>query len=244
MIPNWAPLDEIYPVERKNDWAVENSLDDTKTLLYSGTLGLKHNPALLVSLAEQVIAAGQPVELVVVNEGPAVELLRERAAERRRTPEAAAFPALRTALRGAGQWRHPGGPPREGCGCILGPVQDPVLPVRRASGARADAGGEPRGPARRLVSVAACRARKRHRSCPQLLSGLSRCCGDGERRSCLGARPRGSWPKNEFALAECADPVRGDPRRGVSSLRRPAYLRHTVHILETQFRRSRPAPYS
>ena len=80
MIPNWAPLDEIYPLDRKNDWAVEQRLDDHKTLLYSGTLGLKHNPALLVSLARQVIDAGQPVELVVVNEGPAVELLREEAA--------------------------------------------------------------------------------------------------------------------------------------------------------------------
>ena len=28
VIPNWAPLDEIYPVERKNDWAVEHHLDD------------------------------------------------------------------------------------------------------------------------------------------------------------------------------------------------------------------------
>ena len=80
VIPNWAPLDEIYPVERKNDWAVEHGLEDSKTLLYSGTLGLKHNPALLVSLARRVIDAGQPVELVVVSEGPAVELLRKEAA--------------------------------------------------------------------------------------------------------------------------------------------------------------------
>ncbi len=80
VIPNWAPLNEIFPVERKNDWAVEHQVDDVKTLLYSGTLGLKHNPALLVSLARAVIDAGQAVELVVVNEGPAVELLRAEAA--------------------------------------------------------------------------------------------------------------------------------------------------------------------
>ena len=79
VIPNWAPLDEIYPVNRKNDWAVEHSLDDTKTLLYSGTLGLKHNPALLVRLARQVMDAGQPVRLAVVNEGPAVGVLRVEA---------------------------------------------------------------------------------------------------------------------------------------------------------------------
>ena len=80
VIPNWAPLDEIVPVERKNDWAVEHQLDDTKTILYSGTLGLKHNPALLVRLAREVADTGQPVRLVVVNTGPAEGLLRAEAA--------------------------------------------------------------------------------------------------------------------------------------------------------------------
>jgi len=80
VIPNWAPLDEIVPVDRKNDWAVEHGLDDTSTLVYSGTLGLKHNPALLVGLARRVIDGGHPVRLVVVNEGPAVPVLREEAA--------------------------------------------------------------------------------------------------------------------------------------------------------------------
>ncbi|KAA1378713.1 glycosyltransferase family 4 protein [Aeromicrobium fastidiosum] len=79
VIPNWAPLDEIVPCPRKNDWAVEHELDDTLTLLYSGTLGLKHDPALMVSLADQVRRAGRDVRLVVVNEGPAVELLQREA---------------------------------------------------------------------------------------------------------------------------------------------------------------------
>lgn len=79
VIPNWAPLDEIYPVERKNDWAVEHGVDDVQTLLYSGTLGLKHNPELLVQLARAVIDQGRPVRLVVVNEGPCEQLLRDEA---------------------------------------------------------------------------------------------------------------------------------------------------------------------
>lgn len=79
VIPNWAPLEEIRPVPRKNDWAIDHRLDDTATLLYSGTLGLKHNPTLLVALARQVIDAGRPVRLVVVNEGPAVEVIRAEA---------------------------------------------------------------------------------------------------------------------------------------------------------------------
>lgn len=80
VIPNWAPLDELFPVPRRNAWSAEQGLDDVQTLLYSGTLGLKHNPALLPGLAAAVRAAGTPVELVVVNEGPAEEVLREEAA--------------------------------------------------------------------------------------------------------------------------------------------------------------------
>lgn len=79
VIPNWAPLDEIRPVPRKNEWAIEHELDDVQTLVYSGTLGLKHNPALLVRLAKATIDAGRPVRLVVVNSGPAVDVLRDEA---------------------------------------------------------------------------------------------------------------------------------------------------------------------
>jgi len=73
-------LDEIVPVERRNAWSHEQGLDDEFVILYSGTLGLKHNPALLPALAREVIDRGVPVRLVVVNEGPAVPIVRDEAA--------------------------------------------------------------------------------------------------------------------------------------------------------------------
>jgi len=79
VIPNWAPLEEIYPVPRANAWSTEQGLDDVQTLLYSGTLGLKHNPELLVQVAAAVRDAGTPVHLVVVNQGPAEPVLRAEA---------------------------------------------------------------------------------------------------------------------------------------------------------------------
>lgn len=79
VIPNWAPLEEIVPVERKNDWSDEHDLDEVKTLVYSGTLGLKHDPKLLVGLARTVIDLGTPVRLVVVSQGPAIDVIREEA---------------------------------------------------------------------------------------------------------------------------------------------------------------------
>ncbi|MFF3374766.1 glycosyltransferase family 4 protein [Streptomyces sp. NPDC002680] len=82
VIPNWAPLDEIVPVARANAWSAEQGLSGVRTMLYSGTLGLKHNPVLLVQLAERLRDRGAPVRLVVVNDGPAVPVLREAAAAR------------------------------------------------------------------------------------------------------------------------------------------------------------------
>ncbi len=79
VIPNWAPLQEIIPTSRHNAWSTEQGLDEVKTLLYSGTLGLKHNPELLVGLAARLIRADRQVRLVVVNEGPAVDVIRTAA---------------------------------------------------------------------------------------------------------------------------------------------------------------------
>lgn len=80
VIPNWAPLDEIIATPRENAWARENGLTGTRTLLYSGTLGLKHAPELLPMLASRVRELGVDVRLVVVNTGPAEEVVRATAA--------------------------------------------------------------------------------------------------------------------------------------------------------------------
>lgn len=80
VIGNWAPLDEISPQPRDNDWALGHDLVDEPTLLYSGTLGLKHDPELLVELVAAVRAEGTPARLVVVNEGPAEPVVRAAAA--------------------------------------------------------------------------------------------------------------------------------------------------------------------
>lgn len=85
VIPNWAPLDELIPVARDNGWARQHGLHAVPNLVYSGTLGLKHRPALLVGLANAVRQAGVPVHLTVVSEGPAVDVLRNEA-QRREVP--------------------------------------------------------------------------------------------------------------------------------------------------------------
>jgi colanic acid biosynthesis glycosyl transferase WcaI len=79
VIPNWAPLGEIVPAPRDNAWAREHDVAAVPNLVYSGTLGLKHNPRLLVQLARSVRDRGTPVHLTVVTEGNAVDELADEA---------------------------------------------------------------------------------------------------------------------------------------------------------------------
>ena len=75
VIENWAPLDELPQLPRENAWSLEHGLDGHPVFLYSGTLGFKHDPSLLLDLARW--AGGCGALVVVVSEGPGAEWLAE-----------------------------------------------------------------------------------------------------------------------------------------------------------------------
>lgn len=80
VVPNWAPIDAIRPGARDNDWSREREIPrDRLRLLYSGTLGRKHNPLLLIRLLRLLEDAGVRAHLTVVSEGVGAELLRSSA---------------------------------------------------------------------------------------------------------------------------------------------------------------------
>ena len=80
VIKNWAPLSELVPGVRDNDWARRQGLPvDAVRLLYAGTLGRKHNPQLLLELLDAVRARGVNATLTVVSEGVGAEDLRAAA---------------------------------------------------------------------------------------------------------------------------------------------------------------------
>lgn len=76
VIPNWAPLAEIPICGRSNQWAQAQGTLGRFTYLYSGTLGLKHNPDRLLALAKAVEELNGLV--VVVSEGLGADYLRAR----------------------------------------------------------------------------------------------------------------------------------------------------------------------
>jgi colanic acid biosynthesis glycosyl transferase WcaI len=80
VIRNWAPLDEVLPAPRDNPWARENGAADRFCFMYSGTLGNKHRPELLLALAKHLEKRGD-ARLMVIAGGPGADWLRERAGE-------------------------------------------------------------------------------------------------------------------------------------------------------------------
>lgn len=79
VVENWAPLDELpYDPCTENAWKEQHGLSGKRVILYSGTLGLKHNPALLSAIAEH-FKDREDVRVVVASEGRGAEWLRAHA---------------------------------------------------------------------------------------------------------------------------------------------------------------------
>ena len=78
VIENWAPLEEVRCVPRNTAWAREHGIAGKFCFLYSGTLGLKHRPELLLELARH-FEQREDVVTVVVAQGAGADWLRRKA---------------------------------------------------------------------------------------------------------------------------------------------------------------------
>ncbi len=79
VVPNWALIEEIPVLPKDNAWSRRHVLHDKFVYLYSGTIGMKHNPAMLLELARR--HSGDPkVRVVIVSEGIGADWLRKEAA--------------------------------------------------------------------------------------------------------------------------------------------------------------------
>jgi glycosyltransferase involved in cell wall biosynthesis len=81
VIENWAPLDDLTPRQKSNAWTREQGLDGAEVVLYSGTLGLKHDAGKIVAVGKALLSRPNAV-LVVTSEGASANWL---AGEVRRT---------------------------------------------------------------------------------------------------------------------------------------------------------------
>ncbi|MCP3873869.1 MAG: glycosyltransferase family 4 protein [Desulfobacteraceae bacterium] len=77
VIENWAPLEELPVKQKTNQWSFQHGLDKKFCFLYSGTLGMKHNPELIVTLA-LAFKTQKDVAIVVITEGIGAEFLKSK----------------------------------------------------------------------------------------------------------------------------------------------------------------------
>jgi glycosyltransferase involved in cell wall biosynthesis len=76
VIENWAPLDEIQPQPKKNHWSISNGISEKFCFLYSGTLGMKHDPNILLQLAKHYRKKNDTV-IAIISEGIGKEWLKK-----------------------------------------------------------------------------------------------------------------------------------------------------------------------
>lgn len=77
-IPNWAPINDIPVLSKKNSFSIKHDLDNSFNILYSGTMGFKHNPDVLYDLGVFLDKLKINAKVVVVTEGDAVEYLKNK----------------------------------------------------------------------------------------------------------------------------------------------------------------------
>jgi colanic acid biosynthesis glycosyl transferase WcaI len=80
VIENWAPLDEVTIMPKKNSWSKKHGLNDKFCYVYSGTLGMKHNPELLFRLALRLKLCPNS-RVVVISEGLGADYLKKKKRE-------------------------------------------------------------------------------------------------------------------------------------------------------------------
>jgi len=79
VVPNWAVIEDIPSLPKDNPWSRRHGLHDKFVYLYSGTIGMKHNPAMLLELAKR-FEKDPEVMVVIVSEGIGAEWLRRESA--------------------------------------------------------------------------------------------------------------------------------------------------------------------
>jgi len=77
VIPNWATLEILTLKPKVNTWSSKWEFTDRFCFMYTGTLGMKHNPDLLLQLALH-FDKDPGIIVIVVSEGPGVEWLKKQ----------------------------------------------------------------------------------------------------------------------------------------------------------------------
>ena len=80
-VPNWAPIARLPLRPHDNAWSSQAGLADKRVVLYTGNLGMKHNPSLLLAFCEAV-KERREIAVATVAEGVGATWLKKEAEKR------------------------------------------------------------------------------------------------------------------------------------------------------------------
>ncbi len=81
VVENWGPIADVPVRPQDNEWSRAHGLAGQTALVYTGTLGMKHDPMLLVALAE-AFRDHPDVQVVVTSQGAGADVVRAEAERR------------------------------------------------------------------------------------------------------------------------------------------------------------------
>ncbi|MCX6113061.1 MAG: glycosyltransferase family 4 protein [Proteobacteria bacterium] len=81
VISNWAPIEEINVIEKVNDFSLKHDIANKFVVLYSGTMGMKHDPDKILAISEG-LSYDKDIVLLIISEGVCVEYLRKSALDK------------------------------------------------------------------------------------------------------------------------------------------------------------------
>lgn len=80
VIPNWAPIDEMPVLSKNNQFSKKHKITNSFNIIYSGTMGFKHNPQLILELADNL--SDYNINIIVISEGEGMNYLRAKMSEK------------------------------------------------------------------------------------------------------------------------------------------------------------------
>ena len=76
VIPNWAPIKEMPMHDKNKEWLKKHNINQKFVCLYSGTMGMKHNPDVILDAAKK-ISNQEDIVFVIISEGEGANYLKE-----------------------------------------------------------------------------------------------------------------------------------------------------------------------
>jgi len=77
IIPNWSSIEKIPLLPKHNEFSKKYDLENKFVILYSGTLGMKHNPSIIIEAAK-VLQKEKDILFLVVTDGLGMNYLSDQ----------------------------------------------------------------------------------------------------------------------------------------------------------------------